>query len=65
MVISIPLRIAQLCFNCEEVSVLGTNRCPVCESIALRPLSAILDRETVLTFPQLVDQILERKTGDN
>lgn len=59
MIISVPLRLAQLCFNCEEVSIMGTNRCPVCESIALRPLSSILDRETVTTFPQLVDNILK------
>lgn len=66
MIISLPLRLSQLCANCEEITIMGAgSRCVVCGSIAVQPLSSILNPEAVMTFPQLVNQIVERKRGDN
>ena len=45
MIISIPLRIANLCSNCDEISIMSKgSECPVCQSRALTPLASFLNR---------------------
>lgn len=59
MIISVPLKFAQLCMDCNDLTIMtGGSRCPVCESRAIIPLASILNREPVpKSLPELADFI--------
>jgi hypothetical protein len=66
MITSIPLILAQLCANCDEISIMaGSPRCPICQSTALQPLSAILNRPEVVTMSDLCRLVFDSKRGAN
>lgn len=46
---SLPLRLAMLCEDCNEISVTA-DRCPICESRALLSLAKILNREPKISL---------------
>lgn len=62
----IPLRAANLCVNCEQISH-GHLRCPGCGSSALFLLQPMLDRiptaTTLKEFTQALAKTLDKETG--